>query len=609
MFANNKQLINRKCKWILDRLDSNNENNSCSEVVVENNTGKAPTIYVVSAGKKVYLHSRYNPYEEAKRIIDHIEIIGNYNYVIFFGLAFGYHVEYFINKFYNIPFSIFEPKFEIFRKCLENRDISFIEKSNLENLYFADIDPASEKKLEESLNSLNCNILIIPLTSYETAFPDEYNNFYKMFGQYYKNTAILDNTKKHNEKLHTVNVLNNFDLIMNTPNIMRQKDDLFRSKPAILVSAGPSLEYEIENLKYIKENNLAYIFSAGSAINTLIDKEIYPHACFSIDPTEDNQKVYKKMISLSIKSIPLIFGTTTSSTVVKAYPGSSYHFITSKDLVTPYYLGKYMNIEEIVDTASSVAVVALLALHKLDFSPIILVGQNLAYKDQRYYSSGVDYNAGAGTIDSEYFEQLYKVQSVDGSYVYSDDALNCFRKDMEYYIRHCKIANVINTTRNGAIIKGTIYKTLDELLKDSLNDRVVDPEWDLKLQNNYSKQLIKSQFISIRAEIDKFYNIIQRLKDLSNKIYSSKNKNTLKELRTSFYEIFDDIISNEFFHVFLYSMNVYQCKMLIKDIKSKKDITFSTSFSISLFERFVEFINACIKDLDIVLPLIDELDN
>jgi hypothetical protein len=48
--------------------------------------------------------------------------------------------------------------------------------------------------------------------------------------------------------------------------------------------------------------------------------------------------------------------------------------------------------------------------------------------------------------------------------------------------------------------------------------------------------------------------------------------------------------------------------MLIKDIRSKKDVTLSTSLSITLFERFVDFINACIKDLDIILPLIDKLD-
>lgn len=607
MLINNEQLIKRKYNWVLDKINAVDDNKAFSNIVVEKNTGRAPTVFIADADKKLYLHSKYNPYEEAKRIIDNLDNIGNYGYVVFWGFALGYHVEYFINKFPDIHFSIFEPKLDIFKKCLENRDISFIENSNFDSFYFTDIDAASEIKLEEFLSSLNCDILIIPLISYETAFPDEYNNFYKKFGQYFNNTAIVNNTKKHNEKLHTVNALNNFSFILNTPNILRQDSNLFRNKPAILVSAGPSLEYEIENLRYIKKNDLAYIFSAGSAINALIENNAYPHACWSIEPNEQSSIVYKKMISRGIKSIPLIFGSTTSSAVVKSYPGNLYHFITSKDLVAPYFLDNISS-DEIVDTASSVSVVALLALHKLGFSPIILVGQNLAYKDQRYYSSGIDHNKGSDIIESDYFEHLYKVQSVDGGYVYSDDALNCFRKDMEYYIRRSKIDNVINTTRTGAAIKGTTYMTLDKLIKDNLKDKTVDPQWELKLKINYNRNLIKIQAASIKAEIDNFYIIIQRLKDLSDRINSTGNKNIPGNLSTLFCKIFDDIINNKFFHVFLYSMNAYECKMLIKDIKLMKNHNASSDFSVSLLERFIDFINICLMDLDIILPLIKDLD-
>lgn len=608
MLANNKRLIEKNFKSILDKINYTDESKTCSDIVFEKNSGMVPTVFIKEVNRKVYLHSKYNPYKEAERIIEHIESIGNYDYVVFFGFGLGYHVEYFINKYPYIPFSIFEPKFDVFRICLESRDISFLEKSSFDSFYFPNIESASEKNLEEFLSDLNCNILVIPLVSYETAFPEEYCNFYQMFGQYFISTAILDNTKKNNEKLHTVNTLKNFNFIINTPNILRQSNASFKGKPGIIVSAGPSLEYEIENLRYIKENNLAYIFSAGSAINTLLDEKIFPHACWSIDPKESSQIVYKKMISMGIKSIPLIFGTTTGSEVVRSYPGSLYHFITSKDLVTPYYLGSDINTEEIVDTASSVAVVTLLALHRLGFSPIILVGQNLAYNDQRYYANGIDYNQGSDIIENEHFEHLYKVQSVDGSYIYSDEALNCFRKDMEHYIRHYKIDNVINTTRNGAAIKGTTYMSMDELLKHYLMDRTADPEWELKLHTDYNRKIIRNHSVSIKTEIDKFYNIVKLLNDLSDKIYSASNTGTDGSLGNLFYGIFNDLINNEFFHIFLYSMNVYECKILIKYIKSMRNLNSSSTFSLPLFERFIDFINVCLKDLDSILPLIEKLD-
>jgi hypothetical protein len=313
------------------------------------------------------------------------------------------------------------------------------------------------------------------------------------------------------------------------------------------------------------------------------------------------------MISRGIKSIPLIFGSTMSSTVVMSYPGNLFHFITAKDLVSPYFLGSNLSSEEIVGSASSVAVVAMLALHKLGFSPIILVGQNLAYKDQRYYSSGVDYNKGSDIIESDYFEHLYKVPSVDGGYVYSDDGLNCFRKDMEAYIRNYGIADVINTTRNGAIIKGTVYMHLDELLKKSLKDKIVDRQWEQKLMNKHDKQIVKRQASALKVETEKFYKIINSLKALSSSIYTDNSTNAPDKFAVEFYRIFNEIITNKFFHVFLYSMNVYECKLLIKDIRSKNN-NGPAAFSFSLFDRFIEFINTCLKDMDVILPLIEELN-
>ena len=605
MLPDNEQLIKRKCKGILEILNTVGENKAPEEVAVEKLPGREPTICIKNGVKTLYLHSRYNPREEAERIIGRIENIGSYGHIIFFGFGLGYHVEYFAGKFPEKTFSIYEPRTEVFRKCLENRDISFIDMNSFDNFYFS--DEASEKKLEKLLAGMNCNILAIPLPSYEAAFPEDYKSFRSIFGQYFDNTGIIDNTKKNNEKLHTVNALNNFSYIMNTPNILNKNDNFLKNKPVVIVSAGPSLEYEIENIRYIKEKGLAYIFSAGSAVNTLIEKGIYPHACWSIEPNERSRIVYEKMISLGIKSIPLIFGSTTASNVVESYPGKLYHFITAKDLVSQYYLGNSLSSDEIVGMASSVAVVTLLALHKLGASPIILVGQNLAYKDQRYYSDGIDYSYGSKEIHSAYFNYLYKVPSTDGNYVYTDDSLNCFRKDMEAFIRDYGITGVINTTRGGAMIKGTSYIPLDELLRDSLKDRVVDPEWELNLHSSYSRELIRKRSDALNPEMKKFYVTVKELRALSVKVHD-ENKTSLSEKSAAlFYRIINDILGNEFFHAFLYSMNVYECRLLVKDIKAKNGKG-SDAFPVSLFDRFIDFVNACIKDIDVIMPLLAGID-
>src|SRR5690606_2967005 len=103
-----------------------------------------------------------------------------------------------------------------------------------------------------------------------------------------------------------LNSMKNFKEVLSTPNILLEKRGAFKDKPAILVAAGPSLNEEIENIRYIKENGLAYIFSVGSAINTLMHHNIYPHAATTYDPTVKNQIVFEKVKEKEIIEIPMI---------------------------------------------------------------------------------------------------------------------------------------------------------------------------------------------------------------------------------------------------------------------------------------------------------------
>ena len=130
-----------------------------------------------------------------------------------------------------------------------------------------------------------------------------------------------------------LNSMKNFKEVLSTPNILLEKKGQFKDKPAILVAAGPSLNEEIENIRYIKDNGLAYIFSVGSAINTLIYHDIYPDAACTYDPTVNNQKVFEKTKERGIKEIPMIFGSSVGYETLVDYPGNKYHMITSQDTV------------------------------------------------------------------------------------------------------------------------------------------------------------------------------------------------------------------------------------------------------------------------------------
>src|SRR5690606_38114285 len=123
----------------------------------------------------------------------------------------------------------------------------------------------------------NANILLVGLPSYEKIFSKQYQDFLRTFKEIIVDKRTGFQTNLAFEQRWTINSLMNFPTTMRTPNILRDVNrEKFEGKPALIVAAGPSLAEEIENIKYIKENGLAYIFSVGSAIKVLIEYGIYP---------------------------------------------------------------------------------------------------------------------------------------------------------------------------------------------------------------------------------------------------------------------------------------------------------------------------------------------
>ena len=73
------------------------------------NLGK-PTLSVTLDGKKIYLHSNYDPQYEAERMIENYDgKVHEYEHVLFYGIGLGLHVQEFMRKYPAVPFSLYEP--------------------------------------------------------------------------------------------------------------------------------------------------------------------------------------------------------------------------------------------------------------------------------------------------------------------------------------------------------------------------------------------------------------------------------------------------------------------------------------------------------------------
>ena len=611
MLIYNNEILREKFIDLWEGLNNTALNKEANNLKAENTRNNMITLYKNNNGQKLYLHSKYDPVNEAEIFISQYKDIDKYEHIIFYGIGLAYHIEAFQNKFPHKPYSIYEPFIEILSLYLSNKALESLNLDYLKNLIVGDILDNPYKCVEELLEGIEGEVLLIMLPSYERAFSEEYKSFYQKFGSIIEDKRTLKRTNKLFEKLWVTNIMKNFGEIIDSPNILHLENNVFKGKPAILVSAGPSLEYELENLRYIKEKGLAYIFSVGSAINTLVEYDIYPDAALTYDPQNHNPIVFKKMLEKGIKTIPMVFGTISGYGTAQSYTGPKLHFINSKDTIAPYFF-KLEDGEE-ADTvfdAGSIAVAGLQLLHKLGADPIILVGQNLAYKDKRMYSAGIDYGLGSSELDNKYLESSFMVKDVEGKAVYTSGILNHYRQEIEKYIGYYEIRNIINTTKGGAAISGTIYSPLEDVMKNALCSSVVTKNWYEGEENSYDIDYIISKYNIMNQECHKLIEIFGRLKELISAIGSSSNEAIIYELFfIKFHEAFMNMLKNEYFKAFVYPMNYYQCGLLNDKIKSTGSGNGTIQKIKTLCREFGNFIDGCTGDIDTTLPLLAEIND
>lgn len=578
-------------------MEEAEQQDTAFHIAMETSKSGLPTVCYHSEMKHSYLHSRYDPAEEAAAFIHSLYQLEEYELAIFYGVGLGYHIEY-VNKIYpNIQMIGVEPCEQVLPYIIQAGVISDSAVKALDSLFICNGHEDVYTAIEQRLSSLAKKSIIIPLPSYQRVFPQQYQAFYRRFGQYVGMNDAAKNTKKKHQKHWTINAMGNFDHIIHSGNMLSGCYKGFQGKPAILVSAGPSLDEEVELLRQIKQAGTAYIFSVGSAINTLVEYGAYPDAMVSIDPSDANKQVFQKLIDARIDFIPLIFGTCIGPGTLDSYSGPKIHVITDKDKISPYLLTIPEGGElPVVSDASSVAIVALEILHRLGCDPIVLVGQNMAYREAKYYASGIHGPAYDETIKRLEGNQqiLFEVPSVTGGKVLSNTMLNQFRIDMENVIQKYSMTNIINCTVDGARIEGTTYERLDCVMKEKLIQQVVEEHWHARFVSVYEKKYLASPIAMLSTSTRQLTGILDEMQAALATMHTfitQEKEEAGAWLLQKFFDSYTQLIHNDCFNVLVYPMNFFECGLAVQAIKrnqNQENIKMQLKVIVEAFTGFVQ---------------------
>ncbi|TFZ41050.1 DUF115 domain-containing protein [Soehngenia longivitae] len=583
------------------------DENSIESIFIEESKSGLKTAKIKENDTYKYVHSKYDPKKEAESLIKKYEgELEKSGTVIFFGTGLGYHIELILRSFPDIKAYIYEPNKELLYFFLKERSFSETQLKRFKN-----ISATRESFLNDIREMLTLNregLVIVDLPVYKSIYPDEYEFFIQTIKTKVKERRSSILTEYSFQKRWIINSMKNFKYVLKTPNVIVENKGKFKDIPAILVAAGPSLNEEIENIRKIKDEGLAYIFSVGSAINTLIKNDIHPHVATTYDPTENNQKVFLKVKEQGIKDIPLIFGSSVGYETIENYPGKLYHMITSQDKISNYYLDNESTEPiDIVLDAPTIAVVTLQLLYYLGFNPIILAGQNLAYVGTKQHSEGVFYSSD---LSDKELESAIDVKDVYGNTIKTNNGYNSMRQQMESYINQLKDLKVINTTKGGAAIEGAPFIELEKVMKEYLNKKVVKEDFLDSWNKHYDKKRLKEKTDEMSVYKEEALVLIREYYNLLDKMENLLKNNNLKELQNMYNLLnstIDKIEENPFFNTFILQMNRLYHQLLSEEIKILSEEKNVRKKNDKLIKEYRIFMDRCKNDIELFNEIFDEL--
>lgn len=238
----------------------------------------------------------------------------------------------------------------------------------------------------------------------------------------------------------------------------------FKGVPAVICGAGPSLAKHFEVLKNLQDR--ALIFGAGTAMNVLNKKGIIPHFGAGIDP---HQASYSRIRTNYAYEVPYFYSNSFHHEAFQTLHGPKLFIQEGEAYGFETWLIKQLPLEpfELWPPSISTTHACLMAAFAFGCHPIVFVGLDLAYTDQKRYPPGVE----AHPLDSKAehfairnFSEDIPVRGNDGVEIFSSiDWLREATLYSEFARDHPETA-FINCTEGGMKIPKIPHQPFREVI-------------------------------------------------------------------------------------------------------------------------------------------------
>lgn len=545
-FQKNMDVIQKKFTALYERIN-NFEPDLSNFLLVEDKKG-IPNLIATYPEGKVHLYSNYDMDKEIEIWMEDLKDEEN---ICVLGFGLGYHIKKLLKT--NIKkIVIVEPDMNLFLAALTITDLrDLIGNERIIVLIGDNYRDMSSGIYIYNNEGMIDGIIFKALNSYRYI----YNEWWSSLKEDFKGKATLFGnniaTKVVFAKDWTTNVMKNIDEYPTSAFVEDYLDKL-KGYPAVIVGAGPSLKKNMHLLKDIKDK--ALIFGVGSAVNILEKNNIKPHFMVGIDASKEESDIFKR---INWNDVKFIYSPKIHFEGLKKYKGPKIHMKLDSDFISNWIEKKLNIYTSNIQSAATVSIIAGDAARKMGCSPIVFIGQDLAYTGGSNYAEGaVHYKE----MEHDGWDKI-KIKDIYGNDVYTNRNWNSLRISFESYISDHKNHLFIDATEGGARIKGTEVMSLQEVIEKYCRlDNITKKTEEIYVKsiegNNIDKILVEDikKYILKEAE-----NIIETVedaintcgimeKDLYNKRNDSKllkNNKKLDEINSLIEknEVYDNLIS------------------------------------------------------------------
>jgi len=387
-----------------------------------------------------------------------------------FGLGLGHYATSLLDYLAQDPkrdLVILENDIEVLRLFFKSKDAFSLLKHPQIHFRFLLDSKQWKPFLEERANEFPYeHAEFIALESYQKKYPRLIAN---MRLHLMRRTTVHHAIHMDDRFYHVLskNVFSNFSRI-STAFYANRFQNAFEDVPAIICGAGPSLLDEIETLKALQHQ--ALIFAGGSAIAGLSHVGALPHLGVAIDPNFEEYHRFKNSFAFEVPLLytnrlhPRVFETCNGPHgYVHAMTGGPVEKWWEDELkIKPLPLKGGFDLE-----ALSVTTTCLELALTMGCNPIILVGIDLAFTNDKTYSAGI-VNQSQVALDERgqemrASERLLKRKDRHGNPIYTlvkwvmeSEAISRFAKKNHQ-------TAFINSTSGGIGFRGIPYKPLSTL--------------------------------------------------------------------------------------------------------------------------------------------------